>query len=307
MATTTPTVFVCGITGTQGGALARQLLALNWTIHSTVRSLDTPAAQKLKADGVKLTLGDYDDEAALKTALAGCTKLFLNMSPDIANIANEFTRGQRVLTLAKAAGITQVVYSGSVFADAPERVRAVPKDSILIAMMRGKTKIEASVAAGGFESYTLLRPCNFMANFVLPKARMYNGLVDQRRWVLAMKPTTQLPLIDVVDIAKFVAAAFRDPERFRGAGIVLASETKTPEEIVAALSAAAGKEIQTSYMSEAEIDAKKALDPSIMAQASMDDIAREFSKDKVLTWGVPMNSFEDFLGREKMAVQESYP
>ena len=61
MATTTPTVFVCGITGTQGGALARQLLALNWTIHSTVRSLDTPAAQKLKADGVKLTLGVVSD------------------------------------------------------------------------------------------------------------------------------------------------------------------------------------------------------------------------------------------------------
>ena len=91
-----PTVFVCGATGSQGSALTHQLLALNWTIHATVRNLASPTAQSLQAAGVKLTQGDWDDRIALTAAMTGCTKLFLCLLPDFSDMDRERRQAEKI-------------------------------------------------------------------------------------------------------------------------------------------------------------------------------------------------------------------
>lgn len=58
LASSTPTVFVCGVTGCQGGALAYHLRKLGWAVRSTTRDLASPEAESLAEAGVQLTLGD---------------------------------------------------------------------------------------------------------------------------------------------------------------------------------------------------------------------------------------------------------
>src|SRR3954466_9330355 len=76
MPSQTPTAFIFSATGSQGGALARQLRTLNWKVRATARDLESPAARALEAIGVQLIQSGWDDLEILKTALTGCDKLF---------------------------------------------------------------------------------------------------------------------------------------------------------------------------------------------------------------------------------------
>ena len=77
-----PTVFVCSATGSQGGALTRKLRKLGWEVHATTRDLESEAAVALRGIGVKLTEGDWDNTDALKASIAGCDKLYLCLVPN---------------------------------------------------------------------------------------------------------------------------------------------------------------------------------------------------------------------------------
>lgn len=76
------TVYVCSATGYQGGALARRLRELGWGVRTTTRDPASPAAVALKAAGVQLTEGDWDNIGALNASIAGCDKLFLCLLPN---------------------------------------------------------------------------------------------------------------------------------------------------------------------------------------------------------------------------------
>ena len=75
---TQPKVFVCGITGTQGGAVARRLLSENVAVTALVRDPSSPQAQSIEALGAKLFPGNFDDTSALEQAMAGCTAAFIS-------------------------------------------------------------------------------------------------------------------------------------------------------------------------------------------------------------------------------------
>ena len=76
-----PTVFVCGATGTQGGALIDHLLKLDVKAQAVTRSLNSPAAQNLQKLGVAVAEGDFDNDESVKQNMRDCTSLFLNLMP----------------------------------------------------------------------------------------------------------------------------------------------------------------------------------------------------------------------------------
>ena len=110
---TNPTIFVVSATGTQGGAVARLAIKNQWTVHATTRDPNSAAAQMLASLNVKITRGDWDDEAALREGMAGCNFLFLNTFPDFVDKTHERRQAQRILRITKEAGIAHVVYSGA--------------------------------------------------------------------------------------------------------------------------------------------------------------------------------------------------
>ncbi len=89
MSSATPVAFVTSATGAQGSALARQLREIGWGVHITSRDLNSAITQELQALGVEVTAGDWDNEEALSSALAGCSHLFLNLMPEFRSFKSE--------------------------------------------------------------------------------------------------------------------------------------------------------------------------------------------------------------------------
>ena len=182
-------------------------------------------------------------------------------------------------------------------------VRWDPASPVTISM-QSKRDIERLVRASDFPlGYTILRPGFFMANFVGGKAAGYTaGGV----WTTALLPETRLPMVDHEDVARFAVAAFRDPERFRGAEIPLYSELREPGLLVEMLGDATGKQFEVRFMSEQDVERNMA-NPLVMAQVVMREMVR-FAGDGASgeKWGVGMTGFEEFLRREKQALGDTY-
>ncbi|RAL04673.1 NmrA/HSCARG family protein [Aspergillus ibericus CBS 121593] len=298
-------IFVCGATGTQGGAITRHLLQKNIQVHTITRTPTSPAAQTLQTLGVRITKGDYDDEPSLRGSLTGCIGLFLNMTPDFLNPENETIRGRRVLTLAKEAGVKYVVYSSAFAVNEPQKIRTFTPTGFTGKMLLSKQALEIETRTLGFERWTILRPGNFMTNFLAPRARIYAGLVDKKCWTTAWTPETQIAMVDPEDIGRVGAEALFD-ERFHGVEIELAGELLTVGEILGALAKATGVEFKADYMTEEQIGAQIATNVLIEAQVALRDMAQFADLERNKDLGLNMGTFENFLERERENVEKTY-
>ncbi|KAK0636680.1 hypothetical protein B0T17DRAFT_519664 [Bombardia bombarda] len=296
----TPTVFVCGATGSTGLNLVRQLRELNWTVHATVRDPSSPAAQTLASQGVSLTPGDWDNEAALAASIAGCTMLFLNTVIGFSDTSREREQVASILSIAKAAGVRQVIYNSSLIIDRLEELPTFDPDNIMGQSLLSKRAIEQLLKAAGFDFWTILRGASYMENFLGKKAAfMYGGLVKTGVWNFALRPDDKLPLIDTNDIAKFAVAAFQDPERFNKKDVELSTDLMTPGEIMAVMSKATGREFKFVPMTEEEVEAKRAVDPMISAHLALRVLKDFVDVEEVKSWGIKLATFEEFMAEPR--------
>ncbi|KAH9987955.1 hypothetical protein F4779DRAFT_611209 [Xylariaceae sp. FL0662B] len=222
-----PTVFVTSATGSQGLALCLELRQSNWNVCATTRDPASPAASVLEAAGVQLTLGDWDNEDSLLAGITGCDKLFLCLLPDFSNFEVIPRRAERIICIVRAAGVQQVVVStilGTFMIEEGGELLILPS-AFFLQHFQAKKRIEQAVIKGDFDSCTLLRPAFFMANFLEPKIRFgYSETREKNSWTNCMTSDIRLGLVDHVDIARFVAAVFREPDKFYGLRIGIASE-----------------------------------------------------------------------------------
>ncbi|OJJ69558.1 hypothetical protein ASPBRDRAFT_130935 [Aspergillus brasiliensis CBS 101740] len=298
-------VFVCGATGTQGGAIAKYLHEKGIKVHTVTRTPLSTQAQHLRALGADVTMGNYDNEASLRASLANCTGLFLNMVPDLQNPDNEVIRGKRLLTLAKEAGIKHVVYSSAFAVNEPHKIRTFTPTGFMGRLLLAKQALENEVRTLRFERWTILRPGNFMTNFLAPMVHMYSGLVDKGCWVTAWTTETKIPLVDPMDIGKVGAMALTD-DRFHGEEIEIAGELLTVEEIVNELAKITGRELKAAYLTDEEIEAQAAVNPLVQAQLAMRDMAQFANVERTREWNVELGTFERFLKREKSNVMKTF-
>ena len=63
------TILITGVTGNQGGAVARALQGTGFYLRGLTRMPDTEQAAALARDGIDIVQGDLDDEATLRHAL----------------------------------------------------------------------------------------------------------------------------------------------------------------------------------------------------------------------------------------------
>src|SRR5260221_11790735 len=79
MATSThsdKTILVTGITGKEGGAVARSLLKDGWKVRGLSRNLNKPEVKALQESGINVVQGDMDDRATLDAAMKGVYGVF---------------------------------------------------------------------------------------------------------------------------------------------------------------------------------------------------------------------------------------
>ncbi|OAA63368.1 NmrA family protein [Niveomyces insectorum RCEF 264] len=300
-----PVIFVTGLTGTQGGAVARLALEKGWGVRGVVRTPDSPAAVALASQGAELVPGDYDDAQALAHAFVGCTAAFIALRPNPADVGAEPRWARSLLTIAKARGVKTVVCSTAVGLGKLEQLDGYTPGTLFAQLILGKRDVDEAVRTAGIDHWTLLHPASFMANFLEPKVAMYAGFRETNTWVSALRPDTQLPLIDERDIAVFAVAAVEDPATFHGQELDLGLEALTASEIMAALSAASGKALKAAYLSEEEIAANMS-SPLVAGSLALRSLKSLVDFDKIKEYGIPLSTFTQYLERNKDAVKKTY-
>ena len=137
-------ILVTGSTGTIGGEVARQLIAVGIKPRLLVRSPEKAKAFEGKAELFK---GDLSDKSSVAAALVGVDKLFV-ATAGLEGPAQE----AQLLDLAKAAGVQHVV-----------KLSALGAEYEAISFGKWHRANEKKLEASGMK-WTILRPGNFMSN-----------------------------------------------------------------------------------------------------------------------------------------------
>ena len=187
------TILITGVTGNQGGAVARALEGRGFRLRGLTRKPESEPAAALARQGVDIVKGDLDDEATLRRALAGAWGVFGVQNAAEAGVEREEAQGKRLATLAREAGVEHYVYTS--VGSAHKRTGVPHFDN--------KWRIEETVRGLRFPSHVILRPVFFMENLLAPFSLQGSTLA----WALG--PGTKLQMIAVDDIGWFGARVYR--------------------------------------------------------------------------------------------------
>ncbi|MBC7271159.1 MAG: NAD(P)H-binding protein, partial [Streptomyces sp.] len=174
-------ILVTGATGTVGGHMVRQLS--NRRGHEVVALVRDPAKADLPAD-VVLAEGDLTDAAAVREALQGVDRAFLNMADD---------NGATFAEVAAEVGLDHVVLLSSFTAVTP-----LPSGPGNIITARHRAGEQALTRAG--VPATFLRAAGFDYNILMWTAAAVDGVVK------APHVDVELPIVDPRDIAASAVA-----------------------------------------------------------------------------------------------------
>ena len=260
------TILITGVTGNQGGAVARALRGTEFHLRGVTRKPDSERAMALARHGVDVDVvkGDLDDEAALRRALAGAWGVFGVQNAAEAGVEHEEAQGKRLAMLAREAGVEHYVYTS--VGSAHKRTGIPHFDS--------KWRIEETVRGLGFHSHVILRPVFFMENLLAPYSLQGDTLSA------ALEPGTKLQMIAVDDIGWFGARAFTDAALNRRE-IDLAGDVRTMSEAAEILTEALGR-------------------PIAFAQTPIEQV-RQYSEDTalMLEWFERVGYSADIAGLER--------
>jgi uncharacterized protein YbjT (DUF2867 family) len=185
---------------------------------------------------------------------------------------------------------------------------AVSAGSFMQRHMINKRSIEKMVEDGGFESYTLLRPTFFMANFLEPKNKRYTEIRDKHQWTTAFTLESEFPLADHEDIAKFTIAALQDPEKYHGRALSIASDQLKIQDILDQLADAIGRPhtIRAKFLTDEEVEEQEKSTGFSNTHKSL-RVTSNYINLEELREMVPLTSFKEFLQREIDVVKKTYP
>lgn len=224
------TILITGITGQQGGTVARELLARGYRVKGMTRKPDSEKAHEFRKLGAEIVQGDLDDAASLKRALQSVWGVFAIQNTWEAGVEKEEEQGKRIAKIAKEAGVQHYVYSS---VGSAHRNTGIPH-------FENKWRIEETVRGLGFPSHIIIRPVFFMENLASP---WFKPGIDQGQLMIALKPETALQMIAVNDIGKYGLAAFEKHKELNGREIDIAGDALTMPETARILSEAAGKKV----------------------------------------------------------------
>ncbi len=216
------TFLVTGATGKTAELVAHQLRAAGQDVRALVRN-ETKAAG-LRAQGVTLALGDFNDAASLARALDGVTSVFLVVPPD----EHDGAMVDRFLEAASAS----VLRPRIVRLSAIKATEGGPSEST-----RSHGRADRALLESGLP-YAILRPNYFMQNFfgstesILTSGALVHGMGEGR-----------IGFIDVRDIADVAVAVLLDRSWDRGIYDLTGPASVTFADVAREFGAALGREV----------------------------------------------------------------
>ena len=215
-------VLVTGVTGQQGGAVARVLIAKGHRVRGMTRNVESDAARAVAALGADLVAGDFRDSNSLAAAVAGVDTVFAMGTPFEAGEDAEIAQGIALVDAAVAAEIDHFVYSSVASAD----------KSTGIPHFDSKWEVEKHLASTELD-WSVSAPVYFMENL------FFGENLDALRngsYPISLPADLALQQVAVADIGAFGATVVDRKEDFVGRRVDIAGDELTSAESAAALS-----------------------------------------------------------------------
>jgi uncharacterized protein YbjT (DUF2867 family) len=204
------TIAVIGITGSQGGAVARHLLKQEWALRGLTRDGSRPKARALADRGVEIVEGEMGDSAVLDRLFAGVSGVFALTDFFHNGLVKEVAQGRAIVDAAVRAGVKHFVYPSLALS---ERHTGVP-------YFEAKVAIEQHIRAAALPA-TILRLAMFMEDLTEKKYAPPVWWGTVRRTVGGAK---RLMWVAVDDVGAVTARVFADPDRFIGQTLTVAGD-----------------------------------------------------------------------------------
>ncbi len=239
-------ITVIGATGTQGGAVARALLADGgFTVRAVTRNASSAKAQSLKELGAEVVEASLYDEAGLRRAFDGAYGAFLvtpfweHRSPE-----KELVEVRNLISAAQATQVQHVVWS--TLEDTREAIAA---DDDRMPMIDGYRVPHFDVKGGSADA--LFAESGLPVTYLLMSFYwdgLLGGVKPQRDpdGTLALHVPlgeTAVAGVSSDDIGQTALAVFQQPSQTIGATVPVVSEYLTGEQIAAAISAVVGEPV----------------------------------------------------------------
>lgn len=202
-------IFVTGVTGNQGGAVARNLINKGFKVRALTRNPTSAQAQNLREQQVDIIEGDLNEQNTFSHHLKNIDGIF-SVQTFENGIDKEIKQGINLANLAKEYNVPHFLYSSVVGADLQT---GIPH-------FESKLKIEAHIKQLRLP-YTILRPTSFYENFLITqvRSRLVNG-----KLVSPIDKNIVQQFISTEDIGRISAQIFINPGQYEGRTITMAVE-----------------------------------------------------------------------------------
>ena len=303
-------IAVVGSTGTQGGGLARAILADpsgGFAVRAITRDPGKDKAKALAAAGAEVVQADIDDVESLKKAFAGAHGVF-----GVTNFWEHFSaekekqQAQNIATAAKAAGVKHVIWS--TLEDTRQFMAA---DDKRMPMLQDKYRVPHFDAKAEANSFFQDVPTTFLlTTFYWDNLYMF-GLAPKRgedggyKWAFPMGDK-KLAGIAAEDIGKTAYGIFKAGSQYVGKKVGIYGEALTIKEMGEKLSKGIG--IPTPYYHAAEADEYRGYGfPGADEMGNMFQYYRDFDKEffaqrdlnTARTLNPALQTFDQFVAQNK--------
>jgi uncharacterized protein YbjT (DUF2867 family) len=225
---------VLGATG-RFGSIVHRLREREHHVTAMTRHLDAPAANELRAAGVTVVRGDFDDPESLRVALPGYDGVFASGTFHRAGPDGEVRHGFALADAARAARVRHLVYVSG--ADAG------PGTGVPVFDVKGR--VEARLDALDIPR-TIVAPVYLMENLFNP----WNLDALRRRLLPTfIEPTRRLQQIATEDVVAFSMYALEHADELRGRRVEIAGDAVDAYAMAAAMSRVTGHRYEVEHIS----------------------------------------------------------
>ena len=213
------TYLILGATGTQGGAVANEMLKRGRAIRVLTRRANSRKAQALAELGAEVVEGDLGKPDTLRKAFAGVIEVFSvqDFYAPGAGLAGELEQGRAVIAAAKAAGVRHIVQSSMGDGHSP----GGPDHFV------SKALLERELRQSGL-AWTILGTVWFMDNLLNPdmKPHMMFPVLSG-----SLRADTPFQMLAVEDLGWMAAEALCDPDAWTNQKVNLAGDVMRVSEM----------------------------------------------------------------------------